>query len=58
MTDERARRWRLILGGGAADGIQISLNKADAGMDQVLRAIYNSDRQGGLGSSAPNVHRV
>ena len=57
MNEERTRRWRLILGGGAADGIQVSLNEADAGMDRVLRALYDSDRQGGLGSSAPNVHR-
>ena len=54
---ERQRRWRLILGGGAADGIQCSLEGADADMDKALRALYDSDRKGGLGASSPNVAR-
>jgi Mg-chelatase subunit ChlD len=47
----------LILGGGAADGIQCTLAGADAGMDRALRALYDSDRKGGLGASSPNVAR-
>lgn len=55
--DETARRWRLILGGDKADGIGFSLGGADQKMDQVLQALYDSDRRGGLGSSAPSVAR-
>jgi Mg-chelatase subunit ChlD len=56
-TDERLRRWRLILGGEEADGIGVSLHGADLGMDGALRALYDSERSAGLGSSAPNVAR-
>lgn len=55
--DEAARRWRLILGGESADGIGCTLNLTDARMDRALQALYDSDRKGGLGSSAPNVSR-
>ncbi len=58
---ERLRRWRLILGGGAADGIEagngFSLGASDQVIDQALSALYDSDRQGGLGGSAPKVAR-
>ena len=58
ISDEQAaRRWRLILGGEEADGIGCSLNLSDARMDKALQALYDSDRKGGLGSSAPNVSR-
>ncbi|MBF2028083.1 MAG: VWA domain-containing protein [Oscillatoriales cyanobacterium C42_A2020_001] len=73
MTDistERLRRWRLILGGGAADGIctrgtgasngvagELSLGAADLAIDKALSALYDSDRQGGLGGSSPKVAR-
>jgi Mg-chelatase subunit ChlD len=55
--EEAARRWRLILGGEEADGIGCSLSAADMRMDKALQALYDSDRKGGLGSSAPNVSR-
>jgi Mg-chelatase subunit ChlD len=58
ISDEQAaRRWRLILGGDEADGIGCSLNLSDTRMDKALQALYDSDRKGGLGSSAPNVSR-
>src|SRR5438270_3341888 len=68
-ADERLRRWRLILGGEEADGICLGLCGAEAegtcaglcakdlGMDRALKALYDSDRSGNLGSSAPNVAR-
>lgn len=56
-SDERLRRWRLILGGGEADGIHVSLSAGDLGVDGVLTALYDSERQGGLGASAPSVAR-
>jgi Mg-chelatase subunit ChlD len=58
INDEQAaRRWRLILGGEEADGIGCALNVSDTRMDKALQALYDSDRKGGLGSSAPNVSR-
>lgn len=58
MTDnERLRRWRLLLGGGEAEGTGMSLSGTDAGMDRSLEALYDSERSGGLGSSSPNVAR-
>jgi hypothetical protein len=65
---ERLRRWRLVLGKdaneslcgsggeGAGSGLD-SLMGADLGMDNVLEALYNSERQAGLGASSPNVAR-
>ncbi|GIJ66163.1 VWA domain-containing protein [Virgisporangium ochraceum] len=67
--DDRMRRWRLVLGGGDADGTEEQLSPADAGMDQALAALYgggSSDasgsgegggRGGDLGASAPRVAR-
>lgn len=57
LPDERVRRWRLVLGGDKADGTGYTLSGDDAGMDGALAALYDSDRQGGLGSSSPNVAR-
>ncbi|QGZ53051.1 VWA domain-containing protein [Streptomyces sp. QHH-9511] len=63
--DERLRRWRLVLGGGEADGTGRSLAGTDAAMDGALTALYGRgrttpegrDRSGGLGGSAPSVAR-
>ncbi|MGW4996893.1 VWA domain-containing protein [Streptomyces hydrogenans] len=60
--DERLRRWRLVLGGAAAEGTGRTLSGTDAAMDAALAALYDSadgggERRGGLGSSAPSVAR-
>ncbi|MCJ2064932.1 VWA domain-containing protein [Methylobacterium sp. J-088] len=54
---ERLRRWRLVLGGGPADGIGCPLSERDLRIDQALGALYDSDRKAGLGASAPSVPR-
>jgi Mg-chelatase subunit ChlD len=57
-ADERSRRWRLILGEEARHALgEMTLGEADAAMDRALQALYDSDRRGGLGASAPNVAR-
>lgn len=55
--DERERRWRLVLGGGEADGIGVGvgLQGTDGQMDAALDALY--EQKGGLGASAPRVAR-
>ena len=56
--DERLRRWRLVLGADAQEGIGCALAGEDRGMDRVLAALYgSSERSAGLGGSAPNVTR-
>ncbi|MBD2464666.1 VWA domain-containing protein [Oscillatoria sp. FACHB-1407] len=72
MTDfssqKRLRRWRLILGGGAADGIcagadgderggSLTLSDSDRAMDKALAALYESQRGSGAGFASPQVAR-
>ena len=64
---ERQRRWRLVLGGGDADGLtdeaggpEIALNIEVKRMDAALSGLYDTPdgpRRGGLGGSAPKVAR-
>ena len=61
---ERLRRWRLVLGKEGGEGISalgseegFELRGSDVGMDNVLSALYNSERNAGLGKSSPNVTR-
>jgi Mg-chelatase subunit ChlD len=56
--EERLRRWRLVLGGPAQDGLGAHpLAGTDLGMDDVLSALYEGERSAGLGGSSPNVAR-
>lgn len=55
--EEKLRRWRLILGQSADPAGEIELNGEAAGMDAALEALYDSDREGGLGSSYPQINR-
>src|SRR6266851_4159748 len=66
---ERQRRWRLVLGKDAGEGIGVAgaaggaggsalLGGSDLGMDNVLEALYGgSERSANLGKSSPNVTR-
>lgn len=71
MTEERDRRWRLLLGAPPLEGGS-SLTREDLQMDVALAALYDNDenrtddssengrsrtRSAGLGSSAPRVAR-
>ncbi|MFD5736864.1 VWA domain-containing protein [Streptomyces sioyaensis] len=67
--EERLRRWRLVLGGGGADGTGCELRGRDAAMDGALTSLYGGEsgdggkragggrRSAGLGASAPGVAR-
>lgn len=55
--DERIRKWRLILGQKADPENEINLEGGEGSLDQVLEALYDGERKGGLGSSSPNVNR-
>lgn len=54
---ERLRRWRLVLGGGAAEGTRVRLSERDLRLDRAMGALYDSDRKGSLDASAPSVPR-
>lgn len=47
----------MILGGGANDGTGMSLRENDLLIDKTLEALYDAEKQGGLGPSSPNVSR-
>jgi Mg-chelatase subunit ChlD len=55
--DERLQRWRLILGKPAEETLGTRLAGELADRDRVLQALYEEERRGGLGASAPNVAR-
>jgi Mg-chelatase subunit ChlD len=54
---ERLRRWRLVLGGDDAEGTGVTLDGEDLRRDGVLDQLYDGERRGGLGASAPRVAR-
>jgi hypothetical protein len=54
---ERLERWRLLLGGDEADGIEVSLDSVQMSMDKAMAALYDAPRRGGLGGSAPHAAR-
>jgi Mg-chelatase subunit ChlD len=51
------RKWRMILGGDQNDGTGLTLRNTDLQIDKTLEALYDAERQGGLGPSSPNVSR-
>jgi Mg-chelatase subunit ChlD len=53
----RLERWRLLLGKKADPPAEIKLDETSQGMDDVMEALYDSEREGGLGASSPKVHR-
>jgi Mg-chelatase subunit ChlD len=59
MSSDEARlqRWRLVLGKPAEESLGASLGGELAERDRVLQALYEGERQGGLGGSSPNVAR-
>jgi len=46
-----------VLGGGEAEGTGMGLRGDDLKVDGALAALYDSERRGGLGASAPNIAR-
>jgi hypothetical protein len=55
--EEKLIRWRLILGADENDGTDCTLSDELIEMDRTLGALYDSNRNGSLGKSAPNVNR-
>ena len=57
MSDERLRRWRLLLGPSAED--VSDLDEDDQRRDGALTGLYGGggDRGAGLGASSPQLHR-
>ena len=60
MTDDRLRRWRLLLGSADDAPEAFQLEGLDAQRDGTLEALYGEDaaeRRGGLSRSSPRVAR-
>jgi len=57
MDPDPIKKWRLILGDKADPEDQISLDELEQGMDDVLDALYDSEKDRGLGDSSPQVNR-
>ncbi|MEV6555415.1 VWA domain-containing protein [Nocardia sp. NPDC051756] len=63
VDETQARRWRLVLGAAAEEGLGGLGDGDDVAMDRALSALYNDDerssgkRSGGLEGSAPRVAR-
>ncbi|NNE30052.1 MAG: VWA domain-containing protein [Saprospiraceae bacterium] len=57
MKSEALRRWRLVLGKESDSKDQVRLGEEEQDMDDVLEALYDSDREGNLGSSSPRINR-
>ena len=54
--EERLRKWRLILGQQADPTKDILLDGEMNRMDEIMEALYDTERKGGLGNSSPNVN--
>jgi Mg-chelatase subunit ChlD len=57
LDEQQIKRWKLILGDKSDPEQQISLDQVEQGMSDVLDALYDSEKDRGLGTSSPNVNR-
>ena len=57
MASDRLQRWRLLLGKSSDPSNEVGLEGEQGQMDNILEALYDADRKGGLGSSSPNINR-
>lgn len=57
LETDRMQRWRMVLGSDAQESCGTTLPAELIRADNVLAALYDSDRQGNLGASSPNVAR-
>jgi Mg-chelatase subunit ChlD len=56
-TTAHLERWRMVLGANENDGTGVSLTGTNLEIDRTLEALYDAERQGGLGPSSPNISR-
>ena len=56
-SEDLLQRWRLILGKQADPEGHVSIQGTALGMDDVLEALYDSDRDRGLGPTSPQINR-
>lgn len=55
--EEKLTKWRMILGKKSDPQNSVPMAGELKSMDGTLEALYDSERQSGLGSSSPNVNR-
>lgn len=57
MDEERIKKWKLILGSKSDPENMLSLDRVEQGMSDALDALYDSEKDRGLGESSPKVNR-
>lgn len=57
MDEQQLKKWKLILGDKSDPEELLSLDEVEQGMSDVLDALYDSEKDRGLGASSPNVNR-
>jgi len=57
LDEQQLKKWKLILGDKSDPEEQLSLDEVEQGMSDVLDALYDSEKDRGLGASSPNVNR-
>lgn len=57
MDEERIKKWKLILGSQSDPENMLSLDQVEQGMSDALDALYDSEKDRGLGESSPKVNR-
>lgn len=57
LEEERIKKWKLILGSESDPQNLLSLDEVEQGMNDALDALYDSEKDRGLGASSPNVNR-
>ncbi len=57
VSTDPLQRWRLILGDAAQESCGVALPSELLRADAALSALYDAERNGGLGASCPNVAR-
>jgi len=53
--EDKIKKWRMILGNAADPDENISLDARQQRMDDVLEALYEGNKERGLGPSAPSI---
>jgi Mg-chelatase subunit ChlD len=57
LDEERIKKWKLILGSKSDPENMLSLDRVEQGMSDALDALYDSEKDRGLGESSPKVNR-
>ena len=55
--EDKQKKWKLILGAESDSENKVEMESEEVEMEAVMEALYDSEKQGGLGRSSPSVNR-